>query len=115
MGSKVKMKYNSRIAKILNVRGIVIYPFVLFASATPDEFLLNHELIHLKQIKQHGVLKFYLLYLKEYSQHRLAGKSHDAAYRSISFEKEAYENQHNLQYLSYFEDSSLSNAAKLRR
>lgn len=47
---------NSLIAKLLRVEGIVIYPFVLFADKDPAIFLLNHEMIHVQQIKKNGYL-----------------------------------------------------------
>lgn len=91
---------NSRIAKLLNVNGIVLYPFIFLAPQFPDEYLMNHELIHWFQIKRLGVFKFYISYLKEYAHYRKQGLSHDQSYRSISFEREAYENERNLNYLA---------------
>ena len=85
---------NSKIANLLKVDGIVLYPFILFSSDIPSQVLINHELIHVQQIKRIGAVKFYFHYLKEYFQLRLKGNTHHNAYRSISFEKEAYEKQH---------------------
>ncbi len=84
---------NSRVARLLSVHAIVLYPFIFFADKNPDQVLLNHELIHVDQIKRHGVLKFYYLYLKEYFLLRLKGKKHYEAYKGISFEEEAYRKQ----------------------
>lgn len=84
---------NSKIAKALKVDGIVLYPFVLFSSPSPNQVLINHELIHVKQIKELGVLRFYTTYFKEYFQNRLRGQSHHQAYLAISYEKEAYDKQ----------------------
>ena len=91
---------NSRLAKILKVNGIVLYPFVFLAPKEPDIYLMNHELIHLAQIKRVGVLKFYFTYLREYLYHRSQKLNHDQAYRAISYEREAYENAHDLEYLA---------------
>lgn len=90
---------NSYLAKILRVNGIVLYPFVFLAPKNPDPYLINHESIHWDQIKRVGVLNFYYTYLKEYVSSRKQGMNHDQAYRAISFEKEAYENDQNLAYL----------------
>lgn len=90
---------NSRFAKMLKVEGIVLYPFIFFAPKNPDAYLLNHESIHWHQIERVGVITFYFTYLKEYVFYRKQGLLHDPAYRAISFEKEAYENDHNLAYL----------------
>ncbi len=97
---------NSRLARILKVNGIVLYPFIFLAPADPDPVLLNHELIHWAQIRRHGVIRFYYLYLKEYVAMRGQGMKHDDAYRGISFEREAYENAHNLAYLTSSAPSS---------
>lgn len=87
---------NSILARTLKVEGIVLYPFVFFASKKPDIILINHEMIHVQQIKQLGVFSFYYRYLKEYMHFRRAGLGHWKAYRSISFEVEAYEKQNTL-------------------
>jgi len=54
-----------------------------------DEILLRHELAHVKQIVENGVLRFYWRYLVEYLRGRRAGMSSAEAYRHISFEVEA--------------------------
>lgn len=84
---------NSIIPKILKVDAIVLHPFIFFAEKNPKKTLINHELIHVEQIKRDGFLKFYYNYIKEYSFHRLQKMNHDQAYRSISYEKEAYEKE----------------------
>lgn len=90
---------NSIIAKLFRVNGIVLYPFIFLAPKDPDPILINHELIHMDQIKRLGVFKFYRNYLCEYWTYRKKGLTHDQAYRSISFEQEAYSNASNLAYL----------------
>lgn len=59
--------------------------------------ILNHEKIHTAQMRELGYLPFYLLYVLEWLV-RLLGKGN--AYRRISFEREAYANEDNPQYLS---------------
>lgn len=89
------------IFKKLPVRGIALYPFILLNDDTDryDLHLLNHEKIHLRQEIEMLVLPFYIWYLLEYLWHRLKTKTHHEAYMKISFEKEAYQNDHNLNYL----------------
>lgn len=89
---EAKIVKKSIIAKTLGVEGIVLYPFIFFSDANPGPVLINHEMIHISQIKKNGILRFYLLYLKEYFVNRLKGMKHNEAYFSISFEKEAYQN-----------------------
>ncbi len=83
----------------LNVEGIAIFPFVLVKSKSPSEVLLNHERIHLAQQIELFILPFYCWYLLAYCWNRFKGQNHHQAYRNIIFEKEAYENDENLQYL----------------
>ena len=56
----------------------------------------NHERIHSEQMKEMLFIGFYLWYLVEWII-RLFGKGN--AYRNLSFEKEAYDNEDNLTYL----------------
>ena len=82
--------YNCRFLKPLKINAIVLYPFILYCDKNPVAEVMRHELVHIDQIKKHGVGKFYALYLYEYCQGRWQGLSHYEAYRNISFEKEAY-------------------------
>lgn len=91
---------NSRVARLLKVHAIVLYPFIFFAEENPGDVLVNHEMIHVAQIRRVGALKFYYQYLKQYCSQRISGKTHQQAYRCISFEKEAYDNQNNLNYIT---------------
>ena len=60
---------------------------------------MNHERIHLRQQLELLIIFFYLCYGIEYMVHLYRLKSKQAAYRSISFEKEAYTNENDLNYL----------------
>lgn len=51
--------------------------------------LVIHELVHVRQYRAAGYLRFVLSYSKEYWIGRLGGKSHQDAYRDISHEREA--------------------------
>lgn len=83
-------------------RAITLYPFILLRHQHDKEnrFLINHERIHIKQQLELLILPFYICYLLEYAAGRMRGKTHTQAYMSISFEKEAFENERNLNYLS---------------
>ena len=54
------------------------------------EALLRHELVHVRQMERLGVVVFVARYLEEYVANRFRGMGHDAAYRAISFEREAF-------------------------
>ena len=81
---------NCKFLRPLKINAIVIYPFVLYCDACPSEEIVRHEGVHLRQIQEEGVLRFYFQYLKEYLLNRKRGLNHHAAYRNISYEKEAY-------------------------
>jgi len=91
---------NVKFLRWFGINGIVLWPLVLYADRNPDPVVLNHETIHLEQIRRTGVARFYIRYLAEYARGRREGLSHNEAYRNISFEKEAYLNQHDTRYVA---------------
>ena len=66
-----------------------------------DDIDLNHEAIHTEQIKELFFIFFYIIYVLEWLYRLLFTKDRFShmAYRNISFEKEAYNNESNLNYL----------------
>lgn len=58
---------------------------------------LNHESIHTAQMKELWYVFFYILYFIEWLVRLFITPRH--AYRLLSFEQEAYDNQNNLEYL----------------
>ena len=82
-------------------RAITLWPFIFLnaKSLASDTKLVNHERIHLRQQLETGVILFYLWYLTDYLYFRLRGNSHYNAYRLIRFEKEAFDNESNLDFL----------------
>ena len=84
-----------------NYNGITIFPFIFLKSNTLklDKKLINHEKIHLKQQVELLWVFFFIWYFTEYIIGLISYKNHYLAYKNISFEKEAYINEGNLQYL----------------
>ena len=80
---------------------IAIFPFIFLKgeSLRSNDFLLNHERIHLRQQIELLVLTFYIIYVLEFLFNYIKIKSWNEAYRGISFEKEAYENESDLNFL----------------
>lgn len=78
----------------INLFGIV---FVRKGAGKMSERLLMHEAIHTAQMKELGYLFFYLLYALEWIVRLCKGSK--APYRSLSFEREAYDNDSNKDYL----------------
>jgi hypothetical protein len=58
-------------------------------ASDDDTVLLAHEAAHAAQYERLGAWRFRWRYLLEYARGRLRGLSRDAAYRAISFEREA--------------------------
>src|SRR6187402_207178 len=82
-------------------RGLTVFPFVFikYAFDSENKVLINHEKIHIKQQMELLVLPFFLWYFVEYTIRLLLYKNANLAYRNISFEREAYVNEINLDYL----------------
>lgn len=59
-----------------------------------------HENIHLKQQKEMLIVFFYLWYGIEWIVRLIQYKDSHEAYRNISFEREAYNNEYDDEYLS---------------
>lgn len=93
----MKVIYNKWIPfkgfKAINIFGI------LFArkGCVIDERCLNHERIHTEQMKEMLYIPFYLWYVIEWIVKLfIYGKN---SYRHISFEREAFDNDDNLDYI----------------
>ncbi len=73
-------------------RRIYLAPDLVKRKQEKLERTLRHELAHVNQIARLGLVRFYWRYLTEYLRLRLKNKmSHQQAYDSISFEREARE------------------------
>lgn len=97
--------YSQILVKILSfgfARAMALYPFILTKVPLSEmpKVLINHEKIHLRQQIEMALILFYFWYLIEYLIKLIIFKNHYLAYRNISFEREAYNNETNLEYLS---------------
>ncbi|QTD37429.1 hypothetical protein JL193_15260 [Polaribacter batillariae] len=81
--------------------GITLFPFIFLKNSRFKEHkvLINHEKIHLKQQLELLVFFFYVFYILEWFIKLLKYKSSYIAYKNISFEREAYEHEKNLNYI----------------
>ena len=70
--------------------GIVLGRHAFFAGE-PDKELIDHEMVHQKQMDRHGVFMFYVIYIKDYLINLIKYRNHWDAYYNIPFEVEAYE------------------------
>ncbi len=64
-----------------------------------NKILINHEKIHLRQQQELLVIFFYLWYVIEYYYWYFRLHNYYLAYKHISFEREAYEMEGDLEYL----------------
>lgn len=82
-------------------RGLAVFPFV-FVKYSVDKkniIFVNHEKIHLRQQIELLIIPFFVLYFTEYLVRLVQYKNANLAYRNISFEREAYANESDLEYL----------------
>lgn len=82
-------------------RGITLFPFVFLSDKKDKENLVfrNHEKIHIRQQLEMLVLPFFIWYGIEFLIRWMQFKNRRVAYYHISFEREAYENEKDLNYL----------------
>jgi len=81
--------------------GIALWPFIIVKNKAlkTDTVFMNHERIHLQQQLELLIFPFYLWYGIEYIARLLQYKDRHLAYRNISFEREAYSNEKDLNYI----------------
>ena len=106
------VKYNDKfldnISWFMRVGGITLWPFVVLREKYNSTSywkkkaarIINHESIHIKQQEEMLVIPFYILYVLELAIKIPIYKSAKEAYYNISFEREAYDHDDNLSYLS---------------
>ena len=87
--------------KNTKISGITLFPFIILKHKTDlnNKILINHEKIHLRQQAELLVIFFYFWYVVEYYYLFFKLKDSFLAYKSISFEREAYAMENDLNYL----------------
>lgn len=81
--------------------GLALYPFIFLKrkDLKNNIFLINHEKIHLKQQIELLIIFFYFFYLVEWFFKLIKYRNTSMAYKNLSFEREAYLNEGDLNYL----------------
>lgn len=81
--------------------GITFFPFVFLREREmkQNRVMVNHEKIHIRQQLELFVIPFFVWYFLEYLIRLMVYKNKMKAYRNISFEREAYANEANPDYL----------------
>ena len=81
--------------------GMTIFPFIFLKHRFNKDYrvLINHEGIHLKQQLEMLIIPFFIWYAFEFVVRFFQFKTWYLAYKNISFEREAYTNEKDLNYL----------------
>lgn len=92
------VKYEHWIFKIPPMHlydAVVVGRTMLFRQKEKEvhPILIKHELVHQRQMDKHGVLKFYLIYVKDFLIQLVKHRNWFKAYYNIPFEVEAYKQQ----------------------
>lgn len=97
----IKSKILVKILSFNFAKAMALFPIILINHEylRNDKFVINHEKIHIRQQAELLVIIFYVFYFLEYIFRRIQYKTHLKAYENISFEREAYANEKDLDYL----------------
>ena len=90
-----------KLLKNTKINGIALFPFILLKKKEfqQDPCIINHEKIHLRQQAELLIIFFYLWYVIEYYYWYFRLRNPYQAYRHLSFEREAYAHENDLDYL----------------
>lgn len=94
--------FSKRLVKIFslgNAEAITLCPFILLSRKETEAYIINHEKIHIRQQLELLIIPFYIWYGLEFLYYWLKYNNREMAYMSISFEREAYANHYNFDYL----------------
>lgn len=104
MKANITQKMYFKIIKCpLMRKGWTLNFFGLFLTRNPEQItprIINHELIHTAQMRELFWIPFYIVYALEWIGRFVCCGNAGKAYRTISFEKEAYKNDQKPNYLS---------------
>jgi len=105
---KYNDKFLDRVGIFFKIGGISLFPFVIMREKYLQNLkywkdrrkkTINHETIHFQQQLELLVIPFYILYITEYFIKFFIYFSIKKAYYNISFEREAFNNDTNFEYL----------------
>ncbi len=82
--------------------GVTFFPFIFLKNEDlkKDQVFINHEKIHVRQQLQLLIFPFFIWYMIEFLIKWMIYKDKNIAYRNISFEREAYQNENDFEYLN---------------
>lgn len=91
-------KIPQRLSLFIDVYAITLYPYI-FIKDEGNPTVINHEKIHLMQQRELWLVGFYFLYILYWLIGKVKGMSNTGAYHAIPFEREAYANDEDEEYL----------------
>lgn len=100
-GKVLVSRFWTKVFSLGKAEAITIFPFIFLRGRNlkANSVLLNHEHIHLIQALELLILPFYIWYLVEFTIRFIQFRDFHNAYRNISFEREAFANERDLDYL----------------
>ena len=83
------------------ISGLAVFPFVFVKHSLDKEnaIFVNHERIHLRQQLEMLIFPFFIWYFLEFLLRLMQFRKWSLAYRNISFERESYAKEKDLEYL----------------
>ncbi len=95
-------RFWTKIFSLGKADAITIYPFIFLKKRMfkDNQQLINHEKIHIRQAAELLIIFFYISYLLEFLFRYVQYHDFYTAYLNISYEREAYANEANFDYLS---------------
>ncbi|MGK0413361.1 MAG: hypothetical protein ACJA1B_001564 [Polaribacter sp.] len=78
---------------------LFLFIFLIHKNLKYNKALIHDEKIHLQQQKEMFIFFFYIFYGLEWCLKLLKHQNKNSAYLSASFEREAYQNENNVNYL----------------
>ena len=82
----------------ISIGAITLFPFIISRDEMSD-ITINHEKIHIEQQRELLVVFFYILYVWYWLAGKVKGMNNDDAYMNIPFEREAYKQMYDENYL----------------
>ena len=97
------MKYWVFTFSKLPADAMALYPFMIFKKQAlkGSQVIINHEKVHFRQQQELLIIFFYPLYFFHYLINLFKYRNHYQAYLKICFEREAYSNELDFEYLKH--------------
>jgi len=94
--------YSDWYLKLIGMEGTTLFGIIIILKKyknNPNVYLLNHEKIHVSQWLETLFVGFLVLYILNFLWNLLRYKNFYEAYKFIIFEREAYKEMYNLNYI----------------